>query len=461
MVSAVQSQRPDVSLLIVPPSQFWFQEERCAVYPFTKTWDTAANDPMVVFHTSGTTGLPKPIIYTHAAWAATDAWHILLKRSNTNSVVFHPEPGVRLYSPLPTLHITGMVLALLWTTYYDNEIILGPPDKPATAAVAADVIRYSTANSAFMAPSLHEELATKSDYLNLYSKLDHVLYGGSAMSESAGQKIRQHTSIQGTIGSSENLFWGITMNKTEDWSYFRFHPSFGATFEPKPDAGGGAIGSGELYELFFDRINPGSPDYAIPQIYFLIFPHDTRYATKDLWSKHPAWHSGADMSKEGLWKYRGRTDDMVVFTHGDNLFVSDIETEITEHPNVKAALVGGAGYPVPCLLLELALDDHHETDGFSKHNGIDDEKVQDTINRVWDQVVTKSNQRCSEYVRLRRELVVVASPDKPFVRLSKGSVDRRNTLALYEEEIERVYGQYHLMDPRAVGTTEVVVKKNE
>lgn len=47
-------------------------DEDHAHYPFTKTFEQARDEPLVVLHTSGTTGLPKPIIWTHA-WAASFA----------------------------------------------------------------------------------------------------------------------------------------------------------------------------------------------------------------------------------------------------------------------------------------------------------------------------------------------------------------------------------------------------
>ena len=41
-------------------------------YHFDKTFEQARSEPLVVLHTSGTTGLPKPIIWTHD-WAASFA----------------------------------------------------------------------------------------------------------------------------------------------------------------------------------------------------------------------------------------------------------------------------------------------------------------------------------------------------------------------------------------------------
>lgn len=41
-------------------------------YQFDKTFEEARTEPLVVLHTSGTTGFPKPIIWTHD-WAASFA----------------------------------------------------------------------------------------------------------------------------------------------------------------------------------------------------------------------------------------------------------------------------------------------------------------------------------------------------------------------------------------------------
>ena len=34
-------------------------------YPYEKTFDEARDKPLVALHTSGTTGFPKPVIWTH------------------------------------------------------------------------------------------------------------------------------------------------------------------------------------------------------------------------------------------------------------------------------------------------------------------------------------------------------------------------------------------------------------
>lgn len=44
-------------------------DDMAAPIPYTKTYEEAKDDPFVIVHTSGTTGPPKPITYTHARMA--------------------------------------------------------------------------------------------------------------------------------------------------------------------------------------------------------------------------------------------------------------------------------------------------------------------------------------------------------------------------------------------------------
>ena len=46
---------------------------RVQPYLYDKTFEEAKHDPIVISHTSGTTGMPKPIVWTHAIAATIDA----------------------------------------------------------------------------------------------------------------------------------------------------------------------------------------------------------------------------------------------------------------------------------------------------------------------------------------------------------------------------------------------------
>jgi acyl-coenzyme A synthetase/AMP-(fatty) acid ligase len=59
------------------PSDMELLSERHPHYRYDKTFESARDEPLVVLHTSGTTGLPKPIIWTHDFMAAVHQWFTL------------------------------------------------------------------------------------------------------------------------------------------------------------------------------------------------------------------------------------------------------------------------------------------------------------------------------------------------------------------------------------------------
>lgn len=67
-----------MQVLEIPGAQHWLMSEEPAVpYPYTKTYAEARLDPWVVLHTSGSTGMPKPINQTHATYSPLDAFTAL------------------------------------------------------------------------------------------------------------------------------------------------------------------------------------------------------------------------------------------------------------------------------------------------------------------------------------------------------------------------------------------------
>lgn len=77
-------------------------------YPYTKTYDEAMADTFCILHTSGTTGLPKPIYLSNGLLATMDAARILPPFEADNGA--RPwatlyEKGDRLYSPCVLLHV--------------------------------------------------------------------------------------------------------------------------------------------------------------------------------------------------------------------------------------------------------------------------------------------------------------------------------------------------------------------
>lgn len=74
-------------------------------YPYKKTFEEAADEPFCVFHTSGSTGLPKPIVWKHSLLATVDASRFLPESLGRPPWVSIFEDGDRFYSAFPFFHV--------------------------------------------------------------------------------------------------------------------------------------------------------------------------------------------------------------------------------------------------------------------------------------------------------------------------------------------------------------------
>jgi acyl-coenzyme A synthetase/AMP-(fatty) acid ligase len=72
IINAIAAAYP-LKLLQVPSVQELL-ERKYPHYPYKKTFEDSKCDPLLVLHTSGSTGMPKPIIWTHEWAAAYQMW---------------------------------------------------------------------------------------------------------------------------------------------------------------------------------------------------------------------------------------------------------------------------------------------------------------------------------------------------------------------------------------------------
>ena len=57
--------------------------------------------------------------------------------------------------------------------------------------------------------------------------------------------------------------------------------------------------------------------------------------------------------------------------------------------------------------------------------------------------IGKASEKCSDYVKIEKDLAIFADPVKPFLRTAKETVFRVASVALYSEEIEDLYQKYN------------------
>lgn len=118
--------------------------------------------------------------------------------------------------------------------------------------------------------------------------------------------------------------------------------------------------------------------------------------------------------------------DIIVFSNGEKLNPVTIEEIVSDHPELRGALVAGQGRFQPSLLLEPVT--HPETEDEAKA----------LIDRVWPLVVS-ANKETVAHGQIGREFIRLSSPEKPFLRAGKGTIQRAATLKLYKDEIDELY----------------------
>lgn len=173
-----------------------------------------------------------------------------------------------------------------------------------------------------------------------------------------------------------------------------------------------------LYELVITRTDLINRT----QAYFHTCPHLEVFRTRDLFAPI----EGTD----SWWTFRGRIDNWVTMSNGLKMDPTDMENIISAHPDVKGALVAGSHRFRLCLLIELRSESVPKCD----------EERQERLDELWP-TINEANQAAPKFGRVPRELVIFASPDKPFGRASKGTIQRRLSIAAYEGEIEDMYAK--------------------
>ncbi|KAG9682940.1 acetyl-CoA synthetase-like protein, partial [Aureobasidium melanogenum] len=367
-------------------------------YVYSKPYSKAHSDPVMVVHTSGTTGWPKPVIWTNDMLCSVDRLHTLPGSAATQMA------GQSIYCALPTFHTSGMTASLLTPVFLSTIIILGPAGVRPDKQTVLDVLRNAPVSAASFPPSLLEELIADPVCRKALKQLKKIVYVSSA------------------LGSTEGGLW-LTASSPDpaDQGYFLIHPFMAPDFQ-HTDA--------DLYELVikrtpqseaytnFFRCMDSTPSHLATHSGFNNGEKATEFRTKDLFSPHP--------TKPELWKYRCRKDDLVLLSGEVKMYAGATEEALSAHPAIGAVLVGGQYRSRPFLLVEPA-----------SPITTNDQKAE-FVDEVWP-AVEAENEKHHESARLVRELVIIVGVEKKMVRTPKGTVDRKATLSAFEVEIDDSY----------------------
>ncbi|KAG9185430.1 hypothetical protein G6011_07974 [Alternaria panax] len=406
MVPLVEDFLPkrSMKLLEIPLLEHLLDAKGTKPFPYTKTFDGAASEPFCYLHTSGSTGVPKPIPWSHGLIGTMDAVRLLPPADGMVPWSYDWKEDDRIYSCFPMCHGAGIIMNILMPALYGLQCVLGPAGVIPNISLIEKLVDCSMINIWSIVPSLVDELGETPDVLAKFQSppSKFICASGGPVNPASAGKVNDVIRVLNLTGTTEGLFIGNLVVEREDWYWFAFHPYSGFEFK-------------EIEPGVFEHWVHRNEHASLFQGIFHTFPEKNSVNFKDLYRKHP--------QKPNLWAFTGRNDDLVVLSSGYKIFPQELETIVSMHPAIDGCLVIGSHKTQAGVLIELK-------DPLKKN--------QEMADSIWSKIETAMS--LSQHTgHLSRDYVIFTQPNKPFIRTDKGTIKRKATLMVYEDQIERLY----------------------
>ncbi|CDO77398.1 hypothetical protein BN946_scf184857.g4 [Trametes cinnabarina] len=361
-----------------------------------KTFDM--NSWALILHSSGSTGHPKPLRWTHKR----------LMRFGQEPLHFNVDTRGWVHGchSIPMFHAMG---TFMYTAAPINGYVVAtfkpatPPTFPAPDAVWEGSVATKV-DVIFTVPSNIEEWSRDPEKVAAMRRIKGLLFGGAPLNSEVGNALAsQGVSLFDVYGLTEvgliNQY--IRPNPGMDWAYWIPSRTKELRF----------VSSGEnKYEV----VALSDPELPLAAINTKIDRRDA-YATSDLVEPHP--------TKPNFWKIYGRADEQIVLSNGEKTNPLPLEKIINQDPHVKCSMIFGSGRFQNGILVE-------PMDEFAIDTS-DPKQVEQFRNLIW-QTVERANAFAPQHSRIFKE---------PFQLNAKGLPRRHMILADYHDEIDALYKQ--------------------
>ncbi|KZT28667.1 acetyl-CoA synthetase-like protein [Neolentinus lepideus HHB14362 ss-1] len=363
------------------------------------------DDPAIILHSSGSTAFPKPVIWTHYRMLQLGLIPYFGERDLT---------GKRLSChAMPMFHGMG-IMQTAWTAASGLVIAAFKPSTPATVPTPDSVFKGaldSRSDIIFCVPSFAEAWSKDPMKGHALREIDGILYGGGPLSKEAGDNLTsQGVSVLILYGCTEGGVMSSILPKTfdKDWEYFRISPHIKSYFVP----------DGHGHYEFVMIAHP----YNLPCVLNTKIDGVDGYTTNDLLSPHP--------TKTGYWRIHGRADDQIMHNTGEKTNPGPLESIMNRDPYINAAVMFGRGRFNAGVLIDPS--------PMHRFDPRDTDKLVAFRNLIWP-TLEYTNQYAPQHSRIFKEMILVASPSKPFTYTAKNTARRQAILAEYEAEIQALY----------------------
>ncbi|UZP37004.1 hypothetical protein NXS19_004820 [Fusarium pseudograminearum] len=195
--------------------------ENVKPFPYAKHWEDAINDTFCILHTSGSTGLSKPIKWTHGLIGTVDAVRLLPPHEGMEPWAKGWDDGDTLYSTFPMSHGAGILMDVVIAPLFGLHCVLGPRDVIPNLELISSLADNIKIDIWSMIPSLTDELGEAPDILPKLSRSKFICASGGPVSSVLGSKVNVFIRVLNLTGTSEDLFQGLfqTFQDVESFNF--------------------------------------------------------------------------------------------------------------------------------------------------------------------------------------------------------------------------------------------------
>ncbi|KAK7470239.1 hypothetical protein VKT23_001674 [Stygiomarasmius scandens] len=362
-------------------------------------------DVQIYLHSSGSTAFPKPI-----PWTARGILELLVSalfgRNVTGKVMsMHAIPA---FHAMGTFHIflaaaTGMIFGT-----FAPQL---PPVQPTPENAFKGAVKTNV-DYILCVPSIIEEWSLIPSYVEWLATRSGIFYGGGPLDKETGDRLsKQGVPVSAAYGLTEcgvvSQYLPEEIHK-DAWNYFRLGKHIKTHLIPSDD---------NTYELI---ILAGG--YASPQVFNTTIDGVEAYSTSDLIIEHP--------KLKGYWKILGRADSQIIHSSGEKTNPAPLESMMNQDPHVSASVMFGQGKFQAGILVEPIKEEQFDPK--------DQQKLSEFRNKIWP-TVQRMNAYAPQHSRIFKEMILVASPSKPFTYTAKNTTRNPAIIREYAPEIEALY----------------------
>lgn len=162
----------------VPELEELLDDTPVPVYPYSKTFDQARKDPCLVLHTTGSTGLPKPITWKLEILSTFEAWRTIPSVDGYVSTTEIYQESRRAYSSMPLFHTSGLNTGITMSLLLGVTTVYGAASVVPHAAYTDEMHKVAGIDASIGPPSIYEELSHDPVSLERIHGLSYVLVCG-------------------------------------------------------------------------------------------------------------------------------------------------------------------------------------------------------------------------------------------------------------------------------------------